>query len=171
MTKFMLLALAIAIMVSAGSVCASNREDVESAITAYLDASLNDRYEEAYSYLSDKDRDAMSLEEYESEKESRIVITCNEFTKRTTFKVKGIDIEGDRAAVEVEITEPDVRVIMQDLVGAFVAWILDDEEDFKKMEEEMEAKYSKGDIPMKTEVELYNMVKEAGSWRVDLDRE
>jgi hypothetical protein len=168
MNKYAVLLLALAVAAMAGTCSASGGQEAKQVISAYLDASLHDRYEEAYSHISETARAEMSLEEYKARKESQIVIQCNEFTKRTTFKVESIEVKGDRATAEIEITEPDVRLILKDLVGAFVAWILDDEEEMEALEEEMEKKYSKGDIPMTSSIEVYHLVREQGAWKVDL---
>jgi hypothetical protein len=168
MNRYTVVLLALAVAAVVGTCSASSGQEAKQVISAYLDASLHDRYEEAYSYLLETDRAALSLEEYKARKENQIVIQCNEFTKRTTFKVESIDIKGDHATAEIEITEPDVRLILKDLVGAFVAWILDDDEELEALEKEMEKKYSKGDIPMTSSTELYYLVREHGAWKVDL---
>jgi hypothetical protein len=165
--KHVSLVLVILILAAASIGVASTSEDVDHALSSYLDASLHDRYEEAYAHLSEGSQAGMSLEDYTHEKEDQIVIECNEFTKRTTFKVKDIDVDGDHATAEVEITEPDVRMILKDLIGVFVSWILDDDADKEKLDKEMEKKYSKGEIPMTTRTEYYHMVKERGTWKVD----
>jgi hypothetical protein len=163
------LGLAAIILVAGVSGWASSHSEVEQALTAYLDASLHDRDEEAYSYLSERYRAAMSLDDYSAEKENQIVINCNDVTRRTTFEVKDTDIDGDRAVAEVKITEPDVKLMMKDLIGAFVAWVLDDEDELEEIKQEMEDTYSEGDIPMTTRIEYYDMVKENGAWKVDLE--
>jgi hypothetical protein len=147
---------------------ASAESDAEHALSAYLEASINERHEEAYEYLSDEDRATMTLEEYNREKRDNIIITCDEFTSRTSFKLKGVEVEKDRAHAEVEITEPDIRVILSDVLGAFIASLLDEDEDLKQMEKDLEDKYSEGNIPMKTRTEYYNLVKERGVWKIDL---
>ena len=167
--KRIIASLVVALVCTAGSTCATAAKDAEDVITAYMDASLQDRNEEAYSYLSRQSQSAMTLEAYEADKEDNIVIQSDEFVKRTTFEVKRVDVTGDRARAEVEITEPDLKMIVKDLVGAFVAWVFDDKEDLNSIEDEMEKKYSKGDIPMTTRLAYYNLVREDGTWKVDLE--
>jgi hypothetical protein len=167
--KRIVASLVVMLVVSACSGCATAAKDAEDVISAYLDASFQDRNEEAYSYLSRRSQSAMTLEDYTADKEDNIVIRSDEFVKRTTFEVKQVDVDGDHARAEVEITEPDVKMIVKDLVGAFVAWIFDDREELDSIENEMEKKYSKGDIPMTTRLACYNLVREDGTWKVDLE--
>jgi hypothetical protein len=156
----------VVIMATAG--CASTGGDAQRVLTSYLDASFNERDEEAYSYLSDEDRAAISLEDFKTQCADNIVIKGDQFESKTSFKVKKVDVDHDRARAEVEITEPDLRVILADLFEAFVISLLDDEEGRESTKKELEQKYSKGDIPMRTRTEYYNMVKEEGAWKIDL---
>jgi hypothetical protein len=169
MTKLAVLCLATVLATVAGTGCASTQSDIEEAMSAYLDASLHDRNEEAYSYLSERYRSAVDLDGYIARKEEQIVIECNEFTKRTTFDVKGIDLSGDRATAEVEITEPDLRVMMKDLVGVFVAWVFNDDEELERLKAETEETYTEGNIPMTSRLVYYDLVRENGMWKVDLE--
>jgi hypothetical protein len=169
MVRRIVLCLMVTVAFAAATGCASTARDTEQVITAYLDASLHDRDEEAYSYLSQRYRSAMSLEDYTGAKENSIVIQSDEFVKRTTFDVKNVDVKGDRAKAEVEITEPDLKMILKDLVDAFVEWILDDKDGLNKFEDEMGKKYSRGDIPMITRLQYYDLVREDGTWKVDLE--
>ena len=161
MRVHIVLPVVVFVMVGAALGCASTGGDAERALSAYLDATIHERYEEAYSYLSDDDQAAMTLEKFTGENSDNIVIRCDEFTSRTEFRVKNVDVDGDLARAEVEITEPNVRVILSDILGALIASLLDDEEEF-------ENKYSEGDIPMRTRTEYYKLVREHGGWRVDL---
>lgn len=54
----------IALVSQSASVIESNPKDV---LSKYLDASLHDRHEEAYQYISAKDKAIKSLQEYLSE--------------------------------------------------------------------------------------------------------
>jgi len=164
------LSLVIFVVIVAAVGCASTGGDVERALSAYLDATTHERYEEAYSYLCDEDRAAMSLEEYTSENWDNIVIESDEFTARTSFEVKRVDVDDDHARAEVEITEPHISVILSDVLGAFITALLDDEEDLRDMEDELEEKYSDGNIPMRTKTEYYDLVKEQGIWKIDFEQ-
>jgi hypothetical protein len=150
--------------------CASTGSDVERVLSGYLDATIHERYEEAYSYLCDEDHAAMSLDEFKSENRDNIIIQCDQFTARTSFEVKSVDVEGDAARAEVEITEPHIRVILSDVLGAFIAALLDDEEDLEEMEKELEEKYTEGNIPMRTRTEYYDLVNEGGAWKVEFQQ-
>lgn len=168
MRMLMVLPIAVALGIFATTGCASTRGDAERALSSYLDASLNERHEEAYSYLSDDDRATMTLEEFTSEAMDNIVIKGDEFTSKTSYKVKGIEFDNGRARGEVEITEPNIRVILSDVLGALIASLLDEEEGLDELEAELKQKYSKGNIPMRTRTEFYDMVQEEGAWRIDL---
>jgi hypothetical protein len=161
------LSVVVFVVIGAAVGCASTGGDAERALSGYLDATIHERHEEAYAYLSDEDQAAMSLEEFTGESRDNIVIRCDEFTARTSFKVKNIDVDDDRARAEVEITEPNIRVILSDVLGALIASLLSDEEDLEEMEDELEDKYSKGNIPMRTRTEYYNLVREHDTWKID----
>lgn len=161
------LPVAVFVVIIAAVGCALTGGDAERALSGYLDASIHERHEEAYAYLCDDDRAAMSLEKFTSESLDNIVIRCDEFTARTEFRVKSMDVDDDRARAEVEITEPNIRVILSDVLGALIASLLDDEADLQEMEEKLEDKYSKGNIPMRTRTEYYNLAKEHGAWKID----
>lgn len=164
------LSLVTIVVAVAGVGCASTGGDAERALSAYLDATTHERYEEAYSYLCDEDRAAMSLEEYTSKNWDNIVIQSGEFTARTSFEVKRVDVDGDNARAEVEITEPHISVILSDVLGAFITALLDDEEDLQDMEDELKEKYSEGNIPMRTKTEYYDLVKQQGAWKIDFQQ-
>ena len=166
----MVLPVVVFIAVVSAVGCASTSGDAERALSAYLDAAFHERHEEAYSLLSDDDRADMTLEQFTSENQDNIVIQCEEFTARTEFQVKSVKVDGDRARAEVEITEPHIRLILSDILGAFIAALLDEEEDLQEMEDELEEKYSEGNIPMRTRTEYYDLVKERGAWKIDFQQ-
>ncbi len=138
----------------------------------YLDASLQNRSEEAYKYVSAEDKSAKSLEEYNDETTAEAKNYgkyWSEVTARNvSFNVLTIQEAGDSATAEVEITRPDMGAMFTEFMGAAFKSAFGGEKN-EDLEKELMKKYENEDFPTTTKKEHFNLVKEKGEWKVFLD--
>lgn len=140
----------------------------QDVLSKYLDASLKERYEEAYGYVSSRDKSEKSLKEYLTENNKN----DNPFTKaiasNISFKINAVTVNGDNATGEVAITLPDMGAMFTDIMGAaFKSAIGGGNE--KEIESALAKKYEDGNVPLTTKQESFHLIKEQGEWKVFLD--
>jgi len=147
--------------------CANPREP----LAKYLDASLHERYDEAYQYISSKDRAVKTLQEYKSEFSKEESPLGQLLLSKVSYNIKDIQIEKGKAKATVEITMPDFSSIMGDLLGAAFASAFGQKKDQKAMEQMLADKYKDKEMPMVTQSNTFNLIKESDGWKVFLNWE
>ncbi len=159
--------IGIFLFVSGCGTAGSSPKDV---LSKYLDDSLHGRMAEAYEYISQKDKDVITLQKY-IEKQA---VDKNSFTESLTgkisYEIDEITVKGNYADAKVNITMPDFGVMFSDIMGtAFLsAFSGADSEDMSKM---MAKKYKDKDIPTTTTSQSYELIKESDGWKVFLNLE
>jgi len=151
--------------------CASTGSEPKKVLSRYFEASVDNRYEDAYQYICEKDRVVMSLEDYISSREDKWMLDSETLRSKISYKVKEVEVIGDRAQARVEVTMPDMVAIATDIFGAVLTSIFEDENSRRELEEELESKYARGRMPVTTKTRYYNLVKDPEGWRVCFDRE
>ncbi len=151
--------------------CGQPGANPERVASVYLDAYYTGNYEEAYQYLSEKDKAVMSLRQYRSEQTEEMGLIPQLMSSRISYEIRNITVVDNKAEAEVRITLPDFGTIVMDILGsAFMSAFRDeiDEDEIEKMlEEELEGE----DIPMTTTSETLTLIKEDGEWKVFLNLE
>ena len=88
----------------------------------YLDASLHNLSEEAYKYVSEKDKKIKTLEDYlEENKDKEESPFASALAGKITYAIEKIDKNENDAKAIVAITMPDFGTIFMDLMGAAFA--------------------------------------------------
>lgn len=156
--------------------CAQKVEDSKGpkeVLDAYLNAVIGGRIEEAYQNLSSADRTGKTLQVFVSEKSDEENFIRGALAKRITYTIKDMTVEGDRAKALVDITAPDFDVIFRDIFSSVST------RELPKGNLEAHAyvsgllgrtvkRYRDKGIPMRTDVERFHLMKEAGAWKVAL---
>lgn len=137
-------------------------------LNSYLDASLKNNLEEAYGYISTEDKSVKTLQQYLSENSQENNPVAEAMASKTSFQIVNINKEKSTASANVEINAPDFTSIMMDLMGAAFGAAFGNEDD-SKIQEVLSKKFKNGDIPMKTEKEVFHLIKEDDGWKVFLD--
>jgi hypothetical protein len=145
-----------------------NQPSAKDVLTSYLDASLKSRTEEAYGYVSTEDKSVKSLSEYKSENNKKDSPLAAVIVSNVSFKVLNVTETGNTASANVQITLPDMGVMLKDLMGAAFSSAFAGK-DKGEMEKEIAKKYETGQVPTTTKNEEFNLVKEKDGWRVFLD--
>lgn len=145
-----------------------NQPGAKEVLNSYLDASLKNRPEEAYGYISSEDKAIKSLSEYKTENEN----TDNQFAaiivRNVSYKILKVTESGKTANADVEITLPDMGVMFKDLMGAAFSSAFGGK-DKSEAEKEIANKYEAGNVPTTTENKEYRLLKEKDGWKVFLD--
>jgi hypothetical protein len=158
--------------VLAGCVTGGDESRPDDAISLYLSAYMDGRYEEAYQYLSAEDRQVKSLEAYIAErKDSGMFITRNlhRLIRHDIREVTLVDNSHARAKVEISI--PDFRAIVGEISGALEAAAypesaLENVSFVRRNVGVFEQKYQTEGIPKRTLQETFDLVKEGPQWKV-----
>jgi hypothetical protein len=140
-------------------------------LSKYLDASLHGRHEEAYQYVSARDKGIKSLQEYLAEESRDESPFAHALTSKISYKIKEATISGNKAKAIVDVTTPDFAVIFMDILGeAFISAFGEkkDEEEIKKM---LVEKYQGKDVPTATTTQSFDLVKDVDGWKVFFDWE
>jgi len=163
--KLLGLSVLVALVLSMG--CSNPKEPLDK----YLDAYLHGRDEEAYSYISQKDKAVKSLEEFKGGRENDTSPLTQMLINRISYQIKEIKVEGKMANAKVETTMPDFSILMKDLMGAAFASAFADKKGEKEIYKMLEDKYRDNLLPMTTVEENYRLVKEDDGWKVFFDWE
>ena len=158
--------------VLAGCATGGDESKPDDAISLYLSAYMDGRYEEAYQYLSTEDRAAKSLEAYIAERKD-----SGTFLTRNLHRLIGYDIrevtlvDETHARGTVEISIPDFRAIVGEISGALEAAdypesALENVSFVRRNVGAFEQKYQTEGIPKRTLQETFELVKEGRQWKV-----
>ncbi len=164
----------LGVLCAVAAACAQDSVDSrpEEALSRYVSAYLEGRYEEAWQCLSSEDREAKSLEAYlEERKDSGTFLARNlhRLVSHDILDVTRVDENSARATVEVRI--PDFRVVVGEVSGAMEAapWpagALENVSFVRRNVGAFEQKYQTRGIPKRTIRETVLLVRENGQWKV-----
>lgn len=148
--------------------CANLLSNPKDVLSKYLDAELHGKHEEAYQYISNKDKSVKTKEQYLSGEKDEPSPFVQMFASRISYKIRNMTISGTQAKADVEITAPDVASMFGDMFGVALTTAMGGQDE-KKLETALTEKYKDKSLPMTTYTESFNLIKESGSWRVFLD--
>ncbi len=164
-TKFAIVCLASLAIVACEKLSGPSPNEV---LNNYLDASLKGRYKEAYSYVSDEDKEVKDLQIYLKENEKKDNPFTQAIAKKASYKILELEKSDKKAIADVEITLPDFGSIFADVIGAAFKSAFSGGNG-NDVEEILAKKLERGEIPMITKKETFNLVKEENGWKVYLD--
>ncbi len=147
-----------------------SRPAPKDVLSKYLDASLKGRYEEAYGYISSTDKAVKSMDDYLAENKEEDTSFAKALLSDVSFNILRVTETREKATAVVEVTLPDFGVIIVDVMGAAFKSAFGGG-DAKEMKEYLAQKYQNGDLPLVTNEETFQLVKEQGGWKVFLDWE
>ena len=168
--------ICILLLLSIVTGCSLIGSNPKTVLSKYLDANLAQNHSEAYKYVSESDKSAESLEEFsaeDAEEDEGFGMLVKILFKKVSYKIKDITVLGDKATANVEMTLPDIESIFADIfIGALGEALSGKsaEEMEKAIGDKIAEKY-KDDIPMTTEMQTFNLVKDKDGWKVFLDWE
>ncbi|MBD3426095.1 MAG: hypothetical protein GF409_02555 [Candidatus Omnitrophica bacterium] len=169
----------ITVLVMAGSLlfgalalsgCDAEELTVRYVVARYLGATINGRHEEAYRYISSKDKQIKSLEQTVPEQRWEKGTLKSYLLRYTRYTIGNINIEGDNASVSFTITSPDYRLISMDIPQFDLTKAPREGEYGKRMVKLLKDTYG-GDLPQIVRSQRIDLVKEDGTWRVFLNWE
>jgi hypothetical protein len=158
--------------------CATGGDDSkpDDAISLYLAAYMDGRYEEAYQYLSTEDRQVKSLETYLTERKDSGTFLARNLHRLISYNVREMTrVDETHARGTVEISIPDFRAIVGEISGALDAAAypdsaLENVSFVRRNVGAFEQKYQTEGIPKRTLRETFDLVKEGGQWKVRAGR-
>jgi hypothetical protein len=165
--QFLIVCLACLSMVACQKLAGPSAKEV---LSNYLDTSLKGRYEEAYSYVSSKDKSVKDLQGYLNDNMNDDNPFAQAIASKVSYEIKDIEESERNATANVEITLPDFGSIFTDVMGAAFKSAFGGGGE-KEMEDELAKKFESGEVPMITKEETFRLVKEEGGWKVFLDWE
>jgi len=144
----------------------------EEALSLYVSAYLEGRYEEAWQHLSAEDRGAKTLEAYLDERKD-----SGTFLARNLHRLVGHDIldvtrvDESNARATVEIRIPDFRVVVGEVSGAmeeatWPAGALENVSFVRRNVGAFEQKYQTQGIPKRAIRETVLLIRENNQWKV-----
>ena len=164
----------LGMLCAAAAACVQSSADLrpEEALSRYVSAYLEGRYEEAWQCLSSEDRETKSLEAYlEERKDSGTFLARNlhRLVGHDVLDVIRVDENSARATVEVRI--PDFRAVVGEVSDAMetASWpvgALENVSFVRRNVGAFEQKYQSRGIPKRTLRETILIVRENGQWKV-----
>jgi len=137
-------------------------------LSSYLSDQLAGRSEEAYQYISAEDKAVKSLSEYKSDNTKSENPFVEIIKQYSTFKISNVTEAGKLANATVELTIPDVRVLLKDFFVASLGSAFKNK-DKSEIQKEFAKRYGNGTIPTVTKNKDFQMIKEDSGWKVFLD--
>lgn len=140
--------------------CNNIGNDPEKTLIKYLEASFDNDYKTAYTYISSGDKSEKSLEEYESKSEG-----CNPaFRKNISFEVKSVIIKDNRAEIDVVINLPNYELMTAECLATIMkSFYNGNRNDYEK---EILEYYKDKNIPMISSARSYVLIKESDGWKL-----
>jgi len=140
-------------------------------LSAYMDAVINGRLEDAYRSLSSRDRSEKTLKAYLAERADEESLIRNVIAKKISYTIGDVHIAGDKARASVDITAPDYDRIFKDILSGpavrdLPAGNLDAHVHVSGLLGRYVKQYRDKGIPMKKTREIFDLVEEAGEWKV-----
>ncbi len=162
--------LSLVLILSIISSCSG--DSPSNVLDVYLDAKFSSNYEVAYSTLSSGDKSIKSLKEYLDDNDAKeFAGLAKAFTEKSSYKIVSVSKEDDKALAIVKITVPDGEKMAGELMGSLFSKMFNEDFDYKEMESMIIEKYKDNEIPMTTEVDTIELVKDKEGWHIFLDWE
>ena len=148
-----------------------NARDV---LSNYLNTTVSGRTEEAYHYLSSKNKANHTLQEYRTGQTLGSGLMANMIARNISFAFEKMDVLGNKATAVVTITAPDFKLMMSDVFQEMAPDRIPEQnlEAFIFVCREISHyldKYQQDAIPMKTCTEAFHLIREEGSWKICLE--
>jgi hypothetical protein len=162
-------------VILAGCATGGDESKPDDAISLYLSAYMDGRYEEAYQYLSTEDRQTKSLEAYVTERKDSGTFLARNLHRLIRYDIRGVTlVDENHARARVEISIPDFRAIVAELSGALEAAAypesaLENVSFVRRNVGTFEQKYQTEGIPKRTLQETFELVRENRQWKVRAD--
>ena len=134
-------------------------------VRKYFEAGSRGKHSEAYGYMCAEDRAVVTLEAYVKESNENAGLG-QLFAAKTSYAVKSVKVDGDKAAVILEVTRPDMSGLFRDVMAQSLAGKLDDPETKKKLAD----KVASQELPLATSEAVHDVVRDPDGWKVRLGR-
>jgi hypothetical protein len=134
----------------------------------FLDATFKQKYAEAYSYVSAEDQANKDLQCYLKEKDRSDYPLAQAIVTKTSYKIIKLEKSDKTATAEVELTFPDANSVFADSMSEAFKSALDTK-DIKETNKILAKKLESGEIPLRTGIKTYRLVKDEEGWKVFLD--
>ena len=151
--------------------CGMVGSNPKKVLSKYLNATVKLQYDEAYKYISNKDKEIKQLKEYLSECEQEDNSIVKALGNKSSYKIKGLMVNENQAIANVELVMPDVISILGDLKKATATSALGIDKDENEITKILAEKYKNKDLPMTTIPETYKLIKQVDGWKIFLDWE
>ena len=144
----------------------------EAALSQYVSACLEGRYEDAWQHLSAADREQKPLEAYVEERKDPGTLLARNLGRFISHDIRDIERVNEHCArATVDVCIPDFRAIVGEVSGAMeaAAWpegALDNVSFVRRHVGSFERKYQEQGIPKRTVRETILLVRENGQWKV-----
>lgn len=137
-----------------------------SVVEAYQEAIQDGDYEAAYGYVSSQDRAVRSQQEFVDNTREAMVLFGG-LMDQTSYEITGEEVEGDRATVAVTVTRPAIESLVGELMAEALSSAFSDEEESEEaLQEALHEKLEAGDLPMTTDQETFDLVREEDGWKI-----
>jgi hypothetical protein len=134
----------------------------EQVLTQYFDAQRNADFPAIHSLLAETDRDYRSIQQLQSSDSDRKLARV--IRRRISYKIASVSAGETRVSALVEVTEPDAKAIVTEFMGMALQEVLQGGE--ADMENNLEKMFEPDNLPMKTNLEEFVLVKENDGWHV-----
>jgi hypothetical protein len=148
--------------------------DAQEVVLNYLNAIVRGRPEEAYHYLSSKNKVRQTLQEFQERLSLGNGLIANLIARNISFTVEKTDLVDDTATVGSAITTPDFKLIMADVLRKMAPDRIPEQnlESFificRNISHYLD-KYQQDTIPLKTCTESFHLIREKDGWRICLE--
>lgn len=162
--------LILMLLILAAAGCNNNPQSgPEKVLTKYLQSYYSGDYDSAYKYICSKDSKKKSLQKFKNENAG---YSDKELTKliadNTSFQIKSSDIIDNTATIEVVTTTVDVNIITNEFANAGMNAALSGKS-FDDIQRKIAQKYKSQKLPLNSYYSTFNLVKENGEWKVNLN--
>ena len=97
--------------------CSNDQNEIRGVLKQYFPALHGQKYEEAYRFASEKDRQYWNLSKYVTNMQEGMSPLSALFASKMEIRIDSIAVKGRSARVFISSTQPDIQKMMADFMG------------------------------------------------------
>lgn len=164
LTRHAILVLSLLTILAGCNLFGPSPKDV---LSQYLDSYYKGDFAKSYEKLSSSDKSTKSQQEF-AESFGGYGTLMKAAAGKVSFVVKDVKVTGNKAVATVDVTSPDLSSFAGDFMGAAFRSAFGGQDSRKELDKAIAERLKSKDLPMATNTEEHELIKDKDGWRVYL---
>jgi len=167
--KYIFMALVVFILSGCDKITELTQPNSSDIVNNYIELSLKKLDSESYKFISSEDKKIKTIDEYKRELLKQKSPIYTEMSKNITFKINSLKEKDDTAVAEVEISMPDVGILIKKFMKQAFEGILKKSISHKDIESNILKNNNISELPKKIINKKFSLIKEKDGWKIFLN--